>query len=956
MPFNTKDIAWAWIFTLLLVLGLVGLVYAISGLAPSAIPWNFISNYDSSTELIGTHAVGLLELPLLSDVFLKTAQISGGVPRQSDLLYALFAGVWIISLASLLSLADEFSSQIFYVLMGFAALLLYMLRVDLWIEGGANYPFLSYLFPILLLGPALAGFILGQKLSFTPRFFAYLLYATGLAYLSRHFNTLPFHELPFQVLSAFPLFFLLFVISQLFIIHELPALFVELSTRKRSSKPGANMGNFFLLLILYLATLLLYYLNSTGKIRFEMPYFNPFVLWMISLVLAIRSLPFRLQSAGQQAPAIPLRMALIALALPTMLLIAYAQLIAQDLMLEALEDMIIQGHLAGAAFFTVYMLINFIGPLWENAPVYKVLYKPYLMGSWLLMFTTVLCALALFYATDLTPYYQWMSGRYTQEAGLHLQADRPAQAKPLLDLAMGYSSRGNRQHYLMGLINHQERELGQAFFHFKEAQEKNPNAAAGLNLIRNYRLRDKFFEAKDEAEKGWKETGEPAYAFALGNLYLETRLLDSAAFYYREAERGAEQLKQPVQTNLDAVIYQSRSEALMQERVMDYKQTGSHSINLSVLQPDFNLLELMPRAENLADSFAIIHNYLHYQGHTLPSESLEWIRNISEGWVFPYYKEQIKDKLAQSYFLSGRIALMQGVESQLHKNEVANRLLYLEKAAKRALEFRKFPLVKDFMAAMPLEAGEKVDPLLILLTELNDGLLRSEDQVAKLNDKNLSGLMAFINGTKGNDSTHYWSLWFQADKATLPFLQGQLTQISDNELRNRAFFDVSYALFISGKREALTEWVYQDSTEELISSSLLQSLRKDVAFLNRQSPEGAGVLWAAKEQQSLQTWRESSLTDSIEVQPAIHLWMDGLVLQVAEELVEKDEGMEAYQLLLAAHQANPYGVEILKAYIILCRIQNLAAFEQRGLEKLRLLLSPPDYENYLQSLPMRMNF
>lgn len=956
MPFNTKDIAWAWIFTLLLIIGIAGFIYAVSGLAPSAIPWNFIANYDSFTERIGSHAIGLLELPILSDVFLKTEQIAGGLPLPSGLLYGLFAGIWILSLASILSLAEEFSSQIFYVLIGFAALLLYMLRVDLWIEGAANYPFLSYLFPILLVSPTLAGFITGKKLSFTPRFFAYLMYATGLAYLSMDFNNLVFNSLPFQILSAFPVFFLLFAISQLFIIHELPALFVELSTRKRSMKSGSNMGNFFLLLLLYLATLLLYYLNSTGKIRFEMPYFNPFVLWMISMLLAIRSMPFRLQSTGQQAPAIPLRMALIAMALPAMLLISYAQVTGQDVLLEALEDIIIQGHLAGAAFFAVYIFINFIGPLWENAPVYKVMYKPYLMGSWLLMFTTVMCALALFYASDLTPYYQWMAGRYTQEAGLHLQENRLTQAKPVLDLALGYSSRGNRQHYLMGLVHHQEREYGKAFFHFTQAQEKNPNVAAGVNLIRNYRLRDKFFEAKDEAEQGWKETKDPAYAFVLGHLFLETRLLDSAAFFYREAERGVEPLKQPVRTNLDAVIYQSRSEALMQERVDDYKQNNAYSLNLSVLQPDFDLLEFLPKAENLADSFAIIHNYLHHQGYALPSESLEWILSLSDGWVFPFYKEQIKDKLAQSYFLSGRIAQMQGIERQLQKNEVANRSVYLQKAAKKAMEFRKFSLVKDLMASISSEEIASVDPFLILLPELKDGLLRSEELVANLGKTDQSGLMPFINGSRSNDSTYYWTIWFQADKAPLSVLEEQLLQITEPELRNRAFFDVSYALFLAGKREDLLEWVEKEAMVGSIHASLLENLRADVAFLYNQRNEGAGVLWSAEEQTSLQNWREDGMTEPMLFRSQVHLWKDALVLQLAEELEERQEGMEAYQLLLDAHQSNPYSVEILKAYVRLCRIQNLAAFEQRGLEKLRLLISPQDYQNYLQNLPARMTF
>jgi hypothetical protein len=674
------------------------------------------------------------------------------------------------------------------------------------------------------------------------------------------------------------------------------------------------------------------------------------------MFLALRSMPFRLQSAGQKAGAIPIRMVLIATALPCLFWMGYAHLSSQDLLLEAFEDLIIQGHIAGAAFFSVYTIINFIGPLWENAPVYKVMYRPYQMGAWLLMFTTILCALALFYANNLTPYYQWMSARFSLEAELHAKEGRLDQAKGLLNLALGYSSRGNRQHYLMGIIETRERELGQALFHFSEAQEKNPSVAAGIQLIRNYRLRDKFFEAKDLAEDYWTTTGDPAYAFALGQLYLETGLLDSAAYYYRVAERGDQQMLPAVQTNLDAIIYKTQSEDLIEQRIEANRESNKLSINSSILDPNFDFLHLLPKAQNLADSFMIIHNYLHHEGPQLPTKSLSWLKGISDQWVFPYYKEKINDKLAQSYFSSGRISEMQQIEKQLHNPDVAQRSAYLYKAAYQALSFRKFSVARAYLERVDTASIRNLEPTLPLLLELETGLLRSEQLIENNPALYSSGLIPFLFNEMNNDSTYYWKVWFNAGKIDLEPLLTDLIEIKQTELRDKAFLEATYALFLAGQRNELRDWVFLENLVNRINPELLQQLRDDVLFLLGQKEQGRGLLWSTEEQERLQEFRSGSDSTYLSPHPAPHLWMEALVLQIADEWEARQNTTAAYELVLKAHEANPYSPAILKAYIRLCRLQNLNAFELRGLEKLRMLISPQQYNDFVENLPKRDTF
>ena len=947
MQFSTKDTKWAFLFVLIAITATAWLMFGASTLPDKNIPWELITNYDSFFQSVDAERIGLLSFENYSDIFLKTEQLTGGLPQMPTWSYWLLLGAWVFAIASIFALASEFSSQVYYIFLALALVLIYGLRLDVHLEFLPQHPFFSYLIPLCLAAPSLVSYILGKTWAFTPRFLAYLAYGAGLAFLAYYFQTKEGEAATLAIYRAFPSLLLFFGLSSLFIAQEIPAFFAELTSRRASSKKGSNLWSFVLISILYTATIFLFYLDSIGYLAFKMAFFSPFILFPISVLLGLRSLPFRLQSTGQRAEAVPIRMLYCALLGLIFSLLAFVFLSNNDLLLEALEDIIMQTHIAAGLFFSIYMIINFVAPFWENKPVYKVMYKPYQMGTWLLFITIGLSTMVLFLGSNITAYYQWMAGKLGQEAQIHLKNNAPQRAKPLLELALGYTSRGNSHHYLLGRMSHQERELGQSYFHFREAQEKNQTTQAAISLIRNYRLRDRFFEAKSLAEEGYKHTAEPAFAFVLGTLYMETQLLDSAAFYLTEAKRGANVMAMAARTNLGAIVARVNRQEVRQSWGTQVKPEDD-VVNWSAARQEADLGLGLSQASNLADTFAVINNFLHHN-LGLPDKTLkEGLLALSETWIFPYYKEKIRDKLTESFYRAGYIKPMLDLQASLLKPEVAEHETFRSKAIQRSLAYRKFAHSRRLIDDQLTEADSRQQDLLITLQDLHDfGIGSIENYAPEIQAK-----LGLSSIDQNNDTSTYWQVWRLAERAPLTNLETLTKNIKNQDLQMLAFYEVARALFLSAQLERLHQWVWLESWQSLIQLDLLVKIRHDVAFLKGEKSEGVGVLWPQRAQDDLAKWRIASVEIKKETLAGVsaHVWQEGVIIQLAQELEDQNLKQEAYQVLLQAHLAHEQGIEILKAYIRLSQSLNYNSFALVALRKLEPLVSSSAYMDFINSL------
>ena len=70
------------------------------------------------------------------------------------------------------------------------------------------------------------------------------------------------------------------------------------------------------------------------------------------------------------------------------------------------------------------------------------------------------------------------------------------------------------------------------------------------------------------------------------------------------------------------------------------------------------------------------------------------------------------------------------------------------------------------------------------------------------------------------------------------------------------------------------------------------------------------------------------------------------VIGKAEYLSDKDEHMEAYNVLLNALEINPYAVNLLKQYIMQCAVMDFDRFGDHALEKLQPLVSSQEYYGF----------
>lgn len=942
--FSIKDTPWSFLFLAGFIASFGIWIYTGITYPNLAFSWNLIPSFDSYNEALYKYNLGLLSFERYSDVFIKSYLISADSPKQPFFSQVvLIAGIWL-GLAGLLALVTEFGSKAFYIFIGGILILAYSLRLDFYLP--FSFAGIEYIIPVLIVGASIIRHIRDQSPAFSLRFISYLTSIALLITLAIASQDEREESLLLFVENAIPGLYLFAAYFMLQIAVEIPAFFMELTSRRNSEKPGSNFLNFLAISVLYLATLLLFYFHISGRIDFELRFFSAFPLLGISILLGIRNFPIRLLSPGIEVQPVPGRMFFLSAAVVVCSFTAYLFASGNDLYIEAMEDFIMYTHIGGAIFFPIYILINFLSPAWENKPIYKIMFKPYRMGVTLLHITISLTAIVLFFASEMIPFSQLMSANMTQRAGIEYRAGNSDRAKALLDLAIGYTSRGTNQHFLYGNIYTSERELGKAWYHFEQSVEKNSNEYAVLNLARNYRLRDKWFESKDLLLEEWRKTPHPALALALGNLYNETSFLDSAAYYYGETRRGGADIRNAAEVNLSSVVARLPNENVREQWAKREAVPGM-AANLSLIYPDYPINELLRDADKLADTFAIINNRLQTAFGLLTPNDLSQIKSLSDTWIFSYYRDKVLDKIQLHYLHQKDIANFQRINAELGSlyNSERKNHIYLHGSA--ALENRKWDLAfSKFTEADSLGFSIPDVEWAILyaaLGKINQALEKNSNLPnTSLND--------FLIQRLSNDSTYYWNTWV-ADSRTVNSekLRVDILKIQNESLRNAAFLQAAGFLLENGLLEKLGPFLTSDSWQNTIDLELLIKIRHDYEFLMGSKTEGVGVLWSTADQEILKQARNlQSFEEKKEAYliAAKNYWNDGLVLTVAAELQKMDAPGAAYELLLEAHLANPYSVEILKAYILICKRMSLENFLEIGLRRLQNLISEPEFKNF----------
>jgi hypothetical protein len=363
----------------------------------------------------------------------------------------LVYGLSISGLALLITLTTYFSRILYYIVMVVLVAGIVMMRPDvLGVFGLPNQLFLGIIIA-LVAGTSYYFVAFKSDLSFGKR----LLVFVGLFTLICGVVTLGASMGAAPTIAAHYGMFLPIGLTLIFIYltgFDIPAMAYEILTDSKEVKSKPAMLNFSLFSLFYVSNVALSWFHSSGKIRWDILYLNPYWLFPISCIAGLYSWHKRGEIYEGN---IPFKKA-GALIYPILMVISLATIAwvfktANDPLIEVFEDAISLVYATMSLAFTIYVLINFYDVKLGNQKLHLVLYQPNFMPlRTVYMFSTVLIFSGVIFTHKLA-INQSLSGYNNILGDCYLKLGMPSAAKQFYKEGKNKAYLNNHSNY--GLAN-----------------------------------------------------------------------------------------------------------------------------------------------------------------------------------------------------------------------------------------------------------------------------------------------------------------------------------------------------------------------------------------------------------------------------------------------------------------------------------------------------------------------
>ncbi|MEM6830855.1 MAG: hypothetical protein AAF551_10105, partial [Bacteroidota bacterium] len=312
----------------------------------------------------------LMDFQVNGEKYLLTENYSGGpITRNKKLETILVAVAWLgIGLALV---AASFLKRIGFVT-AIALFVLLINRLSLNEVGLFNsaHPLIVGGIPfVLLVGPLFYFHEYRARTSLIVRVITFIASSLFLIVFGVSNHTLFLDHFISHTTYTFAIAGILFLFA---ISEENVFAILFLVTRSKGGK--SNHLHFIILSLIYLVNLILYYLNKSGYYPNAFSFFDPFVLFILSSIIALWSIKYKKQQAQKYFPGSTFPLILTGLGLVLTSFLSLEFLIRNDAVYESFHYIILYFHIGFGVFFLIYIIINFIDPLIGGFELYKIVY------------------------------------------------------------------------------------------------------------------------------------------------------------------------------------------------------------------------------------------------------------------------------------------------------------------------------------------------------------------------------------------------------------------------------------------------------------------------------------------------------------------------------------------------------------------------------------------------------
>lgn len=423
---------------------------------------------------------------------------------------------------------------------------------------------------------------------------------------------------------SYPIWITLTAVFIMMVSTEFMANLVWLSTAGPVKKGNKGLLNFLIISLLYLLYLLLYYLQNTKQIDWNLTLIHPAYFLILGAITGIWGFRKRADATQGVLAYRPLGFWLYTgLFIIAGTFVAYAFATANDPALEAMEDLTIQGQLAMSLVFLVYILINFFEIFSKGLAVHKVLYKPLRMGLTQVRLFGFVGVIILFSIQRLLPFHQAIAGYFNGLGDLHTQTREFTIAEQYYQLAIQQEFQNHKSNYGLASLALKQGDRNAAAYYYRQALLKNPSPQAYAGLANVLIFENLFFDALHNLKEGigvFPKNGE--LLNNLGILYSKTNVADSAYYFL---EKSLKEVSNPAvsASNLLFVLAKNGNQSLLdsiKDSNKEYQTTSWQANKLAInnLRKDFNKTTFSPNtfsSDSLlsASSFAYLINYAQNQ-------------------------------------------------------------------------------------------------------------------------------------------------------------------------------------------------------------------------------------------------------------------------------------------------------------------------------------------------------
>lgn len=841
-----------------------------------------------------------------------------------------------------------------------------------------NYSTIIQLLPIVLIGGiSYYFFAFNRNLKFLARFLIFgiitILYYFLILYISGNKSAVFYLYGYGSVVTI--------IISALFIAlvsFEIVYGFIKLiSMHGISGQKQGNSLHFMLIFFIYMANIVLQYLNNAHKIQFELFTFSPFILLIISSLLGIYGFRDRSVMFNLQLPFSPFGAVIyLCWAAVCFLTIGFYFSTGNDSMIEVFEDIIHLTHIGFGIGFFMYVILNYQKWLSENRPVAKLIFSHQWVSFYSVYGTGILIFLTLFFYSNMFTLHQAYAGYYGTVADAYLFGNEEVLAEEYYGKSLQNEFQNHKSNYTLANILLKRENTRDAGYLFKKALLKKPSPYAYANAVRIFDMDGQTLEAIFQLKKGIVEFPNSAELHNnLALLFDKINMKDSAAIYLNKsielssnenimANKLAYFIKLNVPISDSTSLFKSTTNMVLETNKLAYKNIFNLPKQESNLQTDSILTDIQ-------------FSYLTNKFLSNPSkfDSLEIIKleNLSSKDTNAAYRSGLSYLKAIKYFYTNKPLDAVRMIDDLQICEEQAAAYYLNTIGLWSLKMGLYDMAADIFqlgnnkgdqqillnkAIALAEAGKPNEAVKTL--QITD----SKDSTSKLLLNQFGQIYSSktsIIALSGSDFEKYTTLHYRKTELKDSEIGNLFFGITNNDYKFKAGKDLFSYYFKQNEWNRCAEILNEISKLSLNNiqksdyqtfkvlyfiatndkNSLVEELNKPVTLTNASAHLTFGKAWILEQENNKDEAKE------LYISAANSLLNHSYIVSKCADFLAKNAFHEAaFKVLLNAVTLNAYDAKLYKFYTLQAIWYGIPSFAENGLAKVKTMVSPKEFSDF----------